>query len=81
MGLLAQQRAIEFVEATGLLRVSVQVVLNAGLSFARPWSGCRGRVQAAVCRSMGPLAACAFQGTRWVTITCSQRSSAAARAA
>jgi hypothetical protein len=63
MGLLARQRAIEFVEeATGLLRVSVEVVLNAGLSLARPWSGCRGRVQAAVCSSMGPLAACACDG-------------------
>lgn len=47
MGLLARQRAIEFgEEAAGLLWVSVEVVLNAGWSLARPWrrpwpgSGC-----------------------------------------
>lgn len=38
-GLLARQRAIEFgEEAAGLLVVSVEVALYAGLSLARPWS-------------------------------------------
>jgi hypothetical protein len=66
MGLLARQRAIEFgEEATGLLRVSVEVgpqrrvELGPSLVLDVVWLA-----QAAVGRAAGPLAVCAFQGTR-----------------